>query len=349
MALPAEESAISDYVSALADEPEDKPAPAEAPVAAAKPSDVPDLETLGEVEMILSPEDEAALQRELAALSGMNEDADARRDADVVADLSVPQEGRRGFEGPSADEAVSRLMQQTDTEMEGSEAKRRLSAIQHLRAAVAATVAERKVTGEAPQDNEKVSRLARYRSDLAMAVKNVLPGRGGDAQTERPAPLVLVSEQRIDRPRPASPAAPAAPAGPMTPVRPRRVSSSLAMQAEEIFDDEADEDAVEIENIAGDSRGFADFAEKVGAESLEQILEAAAAYLSGVEGRDHFSRPALMHNVAAVVPEGSFQREDALRSFGALLRKGRIAKIRRGRFTLSEESAYLAEARKISG
>ena len=118
------------------------------------------------------------------------------------------------------------------------------------------------------------------------------------------------------------------------------------MQAAESFDDdESEADG----NLFGDARGFADFVERVGAESLEQILEAAAAYLSGVEGRDHFSRPTLMQNVAAVVPSGSFQREDGLRSFGALLRKGRIAKIRRGQFTLTEESAYLAEARKIAG
>lgn len=354
-AMPAEETAISDYVTALAqtsaEMPDAAPSAAEKTPDPAKPADTPDLDLMSDVEMILSPEDEAALQRELAALSGTEQDDATRREADVVADLSVAPDGRKGFDGPSADEAVSRLMKQTDNEMEGSEAKRRLSAIQHLRAAVAATVAERKVTGEAPQDTEKVSRLARYRNDLAMAVKNVLPGRNGETPTDRPAPLVLVSEQRIDRPRPAAPAAPAAvsgPASPMAPVRPRRVASSgLAMQAAEALDDEDEVD--EGENFFNDSRGFAEFVEKVGAQSLEQILEAAAAYLSGVEGREHFSRPALMQNVAAVVPAGSFQREDGLRSFGALLRKGRIAKIRRGKFTLTEESAYLAEARKIAG
>ncbi|PLL11079.1 hypothetical protein C0V75_17465 [Tabrizicola sp. TH137] len=354
-AMTAEGSAISDYVTALAETapveaaPEaapNAPAPAaKAPVAppAAPREEMPDLSVMGDVEMILSAEDEAALQRELAALTGPEDDAAA------VADLSATPETRKGFDGPSADEAVSRLMKQTDNEMEGSEAKRRLSAIQHLRAAVAATVAERKVTGEAPQDNEKVSRLARYRNDLAMAVKNVLPGRGGDSAVERPAPLVLVSEQRIDRPRPAAPSAAPGPMAPVAPVRPRRVASSgLAVQAAESFDDD-DEDGDEAGNMFGDTRGFAEFVERVGAQNLEQILEAAAAYLSGVEGREHFSRPALMQNVAAVVPSGSFQREDGLRSFGALLRKGRIAKIRRGQFTLTEESAYLAEARKIAG
>jgi hypothetical protein len=38
-----------------------------------------------------------------------------------------------------------------------------------------------------------------------------------------------------------------------------------------------------------------------------------------------------------------------LRTFGALLREGRIQKIKRGQFILSESSTYLAEARSLAG
>lgn len=296
---------------------------------------------------ILSAEDEAALQRELAALMRNDEDATA-----PVAELPVTApEPRRGFDGPSADEALSRLMQQTDSEMSGTETKRRQSAIAHLKAAVAATVADRKVAGEKSGEPETVSRLARYRNDLAMAVKAALPGRGGSAapQGERPAPLVLVSEQRIDRPR--NPVTPP-PAAPAAPIRPRRVTTGglgMATAAEMSAPDEDDEDEEDVANLFGDTRGFADFVERVGAAGLEQILEASAAYLAGVEGRPHFSRPQLMRHLTAVIPQESFQREDGLRSFGTLLREGRIAKVRRGQFTVSEESRYLAEARKIAG
>lgn len=311
-----------------------------------------------EVRALLSAEDEAELQRELAALRAADDEVEAETPVEAEDDPSSAQDARKALESASADEAMGRLMQQTTTEMEGPETKRRQSAIAHLKAAVAATVAERQVTGDKPAEERTVSRLARYRNDLAMVVKSALPSRSGDsAPAERPAPLVLVSEQRIDRPRNAPSAAPSAgpsiaavaPQPQHTGIRPRRVSSAgLAMQAStaEIFDDEDEED---VGNLFGETKGFAEFAERVGATTLEEMLEASAAYLSGVEGRTHFTRPQLMWHVGTLVPAGTYQREDGLRSFGTLLRDGRIAKVRRGQFALSEESPYLAEAKKIAG
>lgn len=316
-----------------------------APVASAAFAEIED-EMSADMKRLLSAEDEAELQRELAALRHGEEENDANVVAGL-AHLTQQQDSRKGFEGPSADEALSRLMKQTDNEMQGSETKRRQSAIQHLKAAVAATVADRKVTGEKAGETETVSRLARYRSDLAMAVKAALPGARGAAPGERPAPLVLVSEQRIDRPRPGG-----APNASTTtaPIRPRRVTSGglgMATAADLDMSDDDEDEAEDLSNMFGDSKGFSEFVEKIGATSFEQILEASAAYLAGVEGRPHFSRPQLMRHVTEIVPQGSFQREDGLRSFGSLLRDGRIAKVRRGQFMVSEDSAYLAEARKL--
>jgi hypothetical protein len=346
------------------------PMPAQAepvaePVAEADPVAVPGavpvaVTEITPVEALLSPEDEAELQRELAALRHNDADHDAAV-AQVVDPIELQTDARRGFAGPSADEAVGRLMQQTDTEMEGTETKRRQSAISHLKAAVAATVADRLVTGAKPAEAETTSRLARYRNDLAMVVRAALPGARAAAaqpQGERPAPLVLVSEQRIDRPRHVAPPAVAQPgaataaAGGPAPIRPRRVSNGgFAMQAQsedfDLSDDGLDDE--DVTNLFGDTRGFAEFVDRVGATSLEQIIEASAAYMAGVEGRTQFSRPQLMRHLGAVVPADAFQREDGLRSFGTLLRTGKIAKVRRGQFALSEDSAYLAEARQIAG
>ena len=48
-----------------------------------------------------------------------------------------------------------------------------------------------------------------------------------------------------------------------------------------------------------------------------------------------------------MAPEGGFNREDGMRSFGTLLRAGKIAKIKRGQFALTESSQFLAAARKL--
>ena len=58
-----------------------------------------------------------------------------------------------------------------------------------------------------------------------------------------------------------------------------------------------------------------------------------------VEGRDQFSRPQLMSTVRqAEATESS--REDRLRSFGQLLREGKIKKTAGGRFTASDRISF---------
>lgn len=290
------------------------------------------------------------------------------------------------------EEDMARLMRQAEDEMSEPENRRRLAAIQHLKAAVAATVAERRAGVKEPSDEERADP---YRADLARAVRPVRPrpAEGGPARParpghepaaapgDRPAPLVLVSEQRIDRTAPA-------PAR-VTPVRPRRVAGGAAAMAaaetdadleaelqammrgddppptaEEadlaadaalvaaLADDEEDAagDAAQAgpDNIFDDSRGFAEFAERLGATGLPQMLEAAAAYATCVEKRDHFTRPFLMRQVERGRLIEGFTREDGLRGFGTLLREGRIAKVGRGHFVLADKSSFLAEARKFA-
>jgi hypothetical protein len=327
---------------------------------------------------ILSPQDEAELEAELAALRAeiapvapaasapvaeptpapetIAAPSETPALAAVVADQIAP---RPAFGQEAADAAVTRLMAQADEVMEGPENKRRLSAIAHLKAAVAATVAERNAGVDLPA--AQPSRLARYRDDLAMVVRAKLGV--GPATGERPAPLVLVSEQRIDRP--AAPAAAIAPpvaapapvavtAPPVSapapvaaeagPIRPRRVvpAALAAVPADE-------EDAEEtVDASLVDARGFSEFADRLGARTLPELIEASAAYLAVVQKRDAFSRPQLMANVEAAMPE-ALPREDGLRSFGALLRSGRLSKLRRGQFVLSQQSNYLTEGKRIAG
>ena len=72
---------------------------------------------------------------------------------------------------------------------------------------------------------------------------------------------------------------------------------------------------------------------------LVTLLEAAAAYIAYVEGGEDFSRPQIIQKVQATTDQ-AFSREDGLRSFGTLLRQGRISKVRNGRFQVSDQTRF---------
>ena len=334
----------------------------------------------------LSPEAEADLMRELAdveaeapsetpAPAKPKADADAETDAADDSDNTDntgsvapvrPQRPvsvrRRAGDLPSSedDASVKRLLDQTNTELQGTENRRRLSAISHLKAAVAATVADRK-TGGAQGPTEEM-RMTPYRSDLERAVRPrsgpaATPSQAGGAASDRPAPLMLVSEQRIDTPR----QKPSVTQTHITPVRPRRVSpntvatTTLASRAPSLADEDdaeqdlnAASDGSDSGNIFGATTSFAEYADKLGAESLSDLLEAAIAYATHVEGRADLSRPEMLEHVLSLQPELEDDRETMLRSFGTLLRDGRIEKVRRGHFALSETSPIQTEARKAA-
>jgi hypothetical protein len=318
----------------------------------------------------------------------------------------------RVMAGESESDEIARLMQQAEEVMAEEANRRRQEALSHLKNAVASTEADRAdIDYEAPRTDVN---LDPYRDDLAEAIQpdapeapeaapEVKPTRRKSVSIrpqERPGtirpgmisppPLVLVSEQRVDRVGPAvTPAAPPAAAQaptaaplvspsmpgiapanpdgqPMVAVRTGRLSGAIgagaalaasAAPARNIVLEkpsygpasEFDED----EDLAEDSReidesGLAAFAENVGAKSMAEMLEAAAAYATCVEKREQFTRPQLMRRMMASAGGKPVSREDGLRSFGTLLRTGRIEKVTRGHYSLAENSPYLAEARRLS-
>lgn len=300
----------------------------------------------------LSAEEEAELQRELAeveadfASQGMGEDAerqvlsadenempdamDDMAETTFIADEDEMEEAFddasdasvRGVDRLQAVEQtsdVSRIFEEADTQLDQPESSERRNAIQHLRAAVAATRADQNAGVDISKDKDDSA----YRSDLADVVRPRRPRAGGSTRSERPgserpAPLKLVAEQRIDTPQ--------------TPVRPRRITTK----------DLADITSAQANPDAGGS--FVDFAEEMGAGALPELLEAAAAYMADVEGRPQFSRPMLMGKLKEVEGD-AFSREDGLRSFGQLLRQGKLQKLKGGRFSVTEETDFRAQAR----
>jgi hypothetical protein len=244
------------------------------------------------------------------------------------------------LESDAREADVSRLIEETNTKLEGAENRRRFSAIAHLKAAVAATVADRLVRGERNGQASKEDEAAEaYRDDLNHAVQPRRPVVSGEAHTRRPAlpqarpaPLMLVSEQRIDRADDEDAV-----------VRPRRISATRH-SARPDAEDTAPTGPISAE----DARSFAEFAESLGSSGLSELLEAAAAYTSTIEGRPHFSPPQILRKVASVADEGDFSREESLRSFGQLLRQGKIAKIRRGQYAITEQSRFFEETRRAA-
>lgn len=310
----------------------------DAPIAVVRP--VPGLE-----DSSLTPEQEAELARELADLHAeIEEDEDWDFDddeddfdheplseadqeaasANIRKAVKLTSPGRAMLTDTSIEEdtdSVERLVGKTDSAMEEPEGNRRRSAIAHLRAAVAATKADRILGFGKKTVNEEQP----YREDLADAVRprrpKVTEARSARPAPVRPAPLKLVAEQRIDVDGEKA----------ATPVRPRRVMRNV-------------EQVEAADAKAGDDTGFAEFAENQGAHTLPELLEAAAAYMSFVEGRDQFSRPQLMTKLLQAEGAAS-SREERLRSFGQLLREGKIEKKSGGRFAASDSIGFKPDAR----
>ncbi|SNR26081.1 hypothetical protein [Puniceibacterium sediminis] len=203
------------------------------------------------------------------------------------------------------DTSVDRILQETNTQLREPEADRRRSAIAHLRAAVSATRADRILRRKTDVENAADP----YRADLANTVlpkglsSASAPAAKANPNYASPAPLTLVAAQRVDR----------------------RAS------------DDGDTPSPRDPETA--KHGFGKFAENMGAHALSEQLEAAASYLSFVEGHEEFSRPQLMIKVSAVETTPS-SREDRLQTFGRLVREGKILKAGDGRFTASERIRF---------
>lgn len=254
----------------------------------------------------------ASTDRDAAEVKPETTDPEERtltRDADLP---DAPEEAAEATAPPAPD--MERLFAATDSRLSGEDTSRRHANISHLKAAVAARRADGPV--EAKEETETDA----YRADLANTVRPRRKSLPDDAtkrtpRPERAAPLVLVSEQRVEN-------APEADAAPVEPRRAVRSSGETEVQ----------------KTAQAGAEDFETFAATVGAIDLSDILEAAAVYSTKIMGQETFSRPRLLHLAAEAVEEMS--REDGLRGFGQLLRDGTIRKVSRGTFTLAAESRY---------
>jgi hypothetical protein len=276
----------------------------------------------------LTPEAEQELARELSSLE-MDIEAEAQDDAPEETPKvavrrpslrkEVSEEAAQTDEGRETD--VSRLLAEADQQMDEPESATRRDAFAHLRAAVASHKADDAMGSAEKDDNsddvyrDDLAKVVRPRRPASPSQRTARPGEG------RPAPLKLVAEQRIDVENTRSEG----------PVRPRRIAAAAVSEPAPATQDDI---------------SFAEYAAEMGAATLPQLLEAAASYMSFVEGRDQFSRPQLMTKVRQSGAQEDFSREDGLRSFGQLLRAGKISKIKGGRFTVSDDIGFQPDNRE---
>lgn len=147
------------------------------------------------------PEAQDAAEADLpddAPTSDVDTDAGADADADTDTDADSDMDAE-------ADSDMDRLFTATEGRLSTDETTRRRANIEHLKAAVAARVADTQLAADgatAADYGGETDSAAEYRDDLARVMRprrvRVDVTRRRAAEDARPTPLVLVSEQRVD-------------------------------------------------------------------------------------------------------------------------------------------------------
>lgn len=285
------------------------------PPADAIPPDGPDA--------TLSDQGEIDLQRALAGIEA--ERAEAARPADTAPD--------RTFDTPSPDAApadppppaqadavddLSRIFEETDSHLGASASSRRRNAIQHLRAALAATRAETRMSLQQRRDRDEVPDRAGLRAAARLRRARASSQRGPSVQSadRTPDPLRLMAEHRVDTPQETAQA------------RSLSTTDRAAMPPDRPPDPPPNPTPED----------FAAFAAQVGAAGLPDLIEAAAAYLADIEGRTRFSRPMLMEKLDQIGVAD--MREDMLCACDTLLNTGKLRKCSDGRYETTDRTGF---------
>ncbi len=105
------------------------------------------------------------------------------------------------------------------------------------------------------------------------------------------------------------------------------------------------EDAASLEADVNLGRDLNTFAASVGADTLPELLEASAAYVTLVSGRSTFSRRDIMTLLDEMCEPDEFTQEARIKSFGRLLRGGSILRTEDGHFAISDRALNSYEAK----
>ncbi len=269
---------------------------------------------------VLSPEAEAALAAELAALDG------------PAPQLTTP--APRAKINPTED-TLDALIARANSDLADDEVKRRQAAMSHLKAAAAATMADRESGRDLGREAGAAAGKDRLMNNFRKALDAVSPS------TARATPLVLVSEQRIN----ADDAAAAKPREPhLKLASAAAIGATGGAKAENIFRADDDEDLGGPQsNIFTGVETYEDFADRLGASEQIELMEAAAIYVAHVEKQPLFRRQLIRH-MSSLSDALPLTREGSVEIFNQLLGMGRFAEMEPGLFAVTDRSPLLAEA-----
>jgi len=235
------------------------------------------------------------------------------------------------------EEALERLLETTNSKLSTPSHARRSNALERLKAAVAATEAERRLRGGSKTSRPKVQDLSVDPDVFRKEMHSVRKTHEDDTKISRPvlnrkastrrrsnvATLILGSDQRVAASEPMD------------------ADLKKNSRADEITPFVSKRPSLEIVSptrTTSSTAGFAAFVQKSGANTLHELLEASAAYLAIVEDQSRFSQERLVANVDNYLQDGSITPEAANRSLNRLLRDGRILRIQADRFCISKSS-----------
>jgi hypothetical protein len=290
---------------------------------------------------------------------------------------STGQFGLGAGTGPNDRGDMNRLFDATDTRMANAETSRRRANIQHLKAAVAARVAERRLVEAGVQPGEaNVDATAKYRDDLKRVMRPTRVRVDVSRRREsRQPPLVLVSEQRVDRAptdgsEPAARAAGKAEAFPAGAGRPpEKISRSLADLAQRAGgvpgsggragpataaalsatpEDIVSNDPMAHAPDAAMPEGaadlpdfvmrFAEVLEDSDATEIEEVVEMGAAFITRDLGQPDFKRVQLIRLVRMATAE-SISRDTVLATIEQLVQRNVLSQSPNGRYRLQSKGA----------
>lgn len=260
------------------------------------------------------------------------------------------------------DESIDRWLETANEKMATPEHVSKANALERLKAAVAATEAERAdrmenivpevvETGEERRDNTITFRreLAKVRKayEAETSVFSRPKARKTDRRTNGTRPLVLDMGQRIDRSEQVADVAGQKKSG-LTLVsdqdapapKPQPKADVKVEKTQPAPEPEVIEDIVSVTK-SSDLPSFEDFSRMMGASTLIELLEASAAYMTLVLGKDRYTEKQISANLPPHIKR-IVKEDERVGTLDQLNKRGYVQAAQDGSFTISmgRKAAY---------